>query len=63
MIIGKRRFLLTLYALTIFGIVLVVNGNIDPFVLGLGLGLLLTPHVVSKFAEVKSPISKENNLN
>ena len=49
--IGNRRFLLTLAGILSFTAVMLVNANIDPFNLGLGIGLLLTPQAVSKFGE------------
>ena len=48
--IGKRRFLLTLSGLLAYTLIMLINA-VDPFNLGLGIGLLLTPHAVSKFGE------------
>ena len=57
-IIGNRRFTLTLVGLLIFGAILIVNPQVEPLSLGIGIGFLLTPHAVSKFGEAKQDAIK-----
>ena len=52
-ILGWRRFLLSFSGVISYTLIMLYQ-NVDPFNLGLGLGLLLTPHAVTKFSEALS---------
>ena len=50
-IMGWRRFLLSESAVIVFGVIMILKDSIDPFNLGLGIGIMLSPHAATKAFE------------
>ena len=55
---GKRKFLLTLVGLCIFLIIMLKIPAMDPFSLGMAIGLLVTPMVMGNVMEHKAENQK-----
>lgn len=50
-LVGLRKFILTVLGLLCFTVILFVHETVDPFWLGLGLALLLTPTAIANVFE------------
>lgn len=50
-ILGWRRWSLSVLGLSAYVLILLLQPQIDPLSLGLGIGFILFPHAVSKFGE------------
>lgn len=50
---GIRKFLITISALIVFGVIMVSCDNINPFSLGMGIGMLITPTSIANIYEHK----------
>ena len=48
---GLRKFIISLVAIVVYGVILAKSPQIDPLGLGLGLGFLITPTAVANVFE------------